>query len=126
MAVHVKRNLVMVLPALLAAAGIACAPAHTAWARQDLRPAVASDPGDGVLGDPADALGGDPYDGSDVDPNSGEDAGAFGWTRDIARSREDALCIAGDPGDGDGSILGVEWLGTIMHWLFATIAGVTR
>jgi len=68
MAVHAKLNLVMVLSALLVAGGIACAPAHTAWARQDLRPAVASDPGDGVLGDPGDGIDGDPTDGSDAAP----------------------------------------------------------
>lgn len=70
MAGFAKRNLMMAMLAILIAGGIACAPAHTAWARQDLRPAVASDPGDGVLGDPGD---GDGASGAAGDPGDGDE-----------------------------------------------------
>lgn len=92
----------MAMLAILIAVGIACAPAHTAWARQDLRPAVASDPGDGVLGDPGDGEGGDQGDGD-------ERAG-----------------IAGDPGDGSERSLVIGWLSTVVRWLHATVVAVWK
>lgn len=102
MAVHAKRHWVMVLLALLVAGGIAYAPAHTAWARQDLRPAVASDPGDGVLGDPRDGFGGDPGNGFDGDSNDGSDAAPAGVSGGAVRSGDPRT--ADDRSDGhDGS-----------------------
>lgn len=102
MAGFAKRNLMMAMLAILIAGGIACAPAHTAWARQDLRPAVANDPGDGVLGDPGDGEDGDPGDGDGV---SGD---------------------AGDPGDGDERFPGSGFCFKTAHLMMSIIAVIRR
>lgn len=131
MAVHAKPNLVMVLSALLVAGGIACAPAHTAWARQDLWPAVASDPGDGVLGDPGDGFGGDPGDGFDGDSNDGSDAhsvrqlGGAGPTGDPGDG-DGVLGISGDPGDGDERLPICDWHGPLVRLLMMVVARAAR
>ena len=132
----VGRDLVMVMLVIVVAGGIALAPAQVAWARQDLRVAVARDPGDGVLGDPGDGFGGDPNagsdgdptDGLDGDPNDGVDAVAAGRRGALLRAADpgDGDGIAGDPGDGDGRFPRLLWRSTMMNVVLAIVRGVAR
>jgi hypothetical protein len=131
MAGRANRDLVMALVAVLVAVGALCAPAHVAWARQDLRVAVARDPGDGVLGEPGDGFGGDPNDGSDGDPTDGEDANtivppAGSRSAGDPGDGDGVTRTAGDPGDGDEGFPGGEWRISLIHWLTIALGRASR
>lgn len=131
MAGRANRDLVMALVVVIVALGAVCAPAHVAWAREDLRMAVARDPGDGVLGDPGDGTGGDPNDGSDGDPNDGEDANSIvpqaGFRSAGDPGDGDGVAgMAGDPGDGDEVHPGRDWRISLIQWLAVVLGRATR